>query len=61
MELILSAVVFTFLVLVAAFVDFLVNPWSQSVYHGDVFWAEPKRAPVAELASDSAAEYERAA
>jgi hypothetical protein len=62
MELILSSIVLTFLLLVGSFVDFLVTSWSrQSTYHGDAFSAEPKSSHVLEFTPDRVAEYDRAA
>jgi hypothetical protein len=67
MELILSCAVLTFLLLVGlllvgAFVDFLVTASApQSGYHGDAFAPEPKPTHIVEFAPDLVVEYDRAA
>lgn len=62
MELIFSSGVLTVLLLVGAFVDFLVTPSSRpTVYRGDGFSDEPRRAPAAQFPADRADEYDYAA
>jgi hypothetical protein len=62
MELIISSVTLTFLLLIGGFVDFLVTASApHAAYHGDAFAAEPKPIHDVEPPSHFVPEYDRAA